>query len=97
MKDDVQGELLFDHNFNPSTATTIVRMMQDIKEHLLKICSPLQDQVVLKNILTGEIVTSVAVDKLLCCITRVMLLMLNLSMINSEKLFSIYSTINTIP
>ena len=82
MKDDVQGELLLRHNFNPSTATTIVRMMQDIKEHLLKICSPLQDQVVLKNILTKEIVTNVAVDKLLCCITGVTLLMLNLSMIN---------------
>ena len=34
-------------------------MMQDIKEHLLKICSHLQDQVVLKNILTGETVTNV--------------------------------------
>ena len=63
VKDDVQGELLLDHNFNQSTATTIVRMMQDIKEHLQKICSPLQDQEVLKNILTGEIVTNVAVDK----------------------------------
>ena len=87
VKDDVQGELLLDHNFNPSTAIIIVRMMKDIKEHLLKVCSPLQDQVVLKNILTGEIVTNVAVDKLLCCITGVMLLMLNLSMINSEKMF----------
>ena len=87
VKNDVQGELLLHHNFNPSTATTIVRMMQNIKEHLLKICSPLQNQVVLKNILTGEIVTNVAVDKLLCCITGVTLLMLNLSMINSEKCF----------
>ena len=95
VKDDVQGELLLDHNFNPSTATTIVRMMQDIKEHLLKICSPLQDQVVLKNILTGEIVTNVAVDKLLCCITGVTLLMLNLSII--KKMFSIHSTKNKIP
>ena len=40
----------------------------------------------LENILTGEIVTNVAVDKLLCCITGVMLFMLNLSMINSEKI-----------
>ena len=96
VKDDVQGELLLDHNFNPSTATTIVRMMQDIKEHL-KICSPLKDQVVLKNILNGEIVTNVAVDKLLCCITGVTLLMLNLSMINLEKMFSIHSTISKIP
>ena len=50
----------------------------------------------LKNILTVEIVTNVAVDKLLCCMTGVTLLMLNLSMINSEKLFWIYSTINKI-
>ena len=42
------------------------------------------------NILTGEIVNNVAVDKLLCCITGIMLLMLNISMVNSEKLFSIY-------
>ena len=97
VKNDVQGELLLDHIFNPSTVPTIVRMIQAIKEHLLKICSPLQDQVVLKNILTGEIVTNVAVDKLLCCITGVTLLMINLSMINSEKMFSIHSTINKIP
>ena len=45
VKNDVQGELLLDHNFNPSTATTIVRMMLNIKEHLLRIYSPLQDQV----------------------------------------------------
>ncbi len=42
-------------------------MVQDIEEYLLKVCSPLQDQVALKNILTGEIVTNVQVDKLLCC------------------------------
>lgn len=43
-------------------------MVQDLEEYLLKVCSPLQDQVVLKNILTGEIVTNVKVDQLLCCI-----------------------------
>ena len=46
----------------------MVRMVQDIKEYLLKACSPLKDQVVLKNILTRNIVTNVAVDKLLCYI-----------------------------
>ena len=51
----------------------------------LKVCSPLEDRVVLKNILNGEIVTNVAVDKLLCCITGVMLLMLNLSTMNSKN------------
>ena len=68
MKDDVQEELSLHHDFNLSTASTIVKMVQDIKEYLLKVCSPLQDQVELKNILTGEIVTNVKVDKLLCCI-----------------------------
>ena len=83
MMDDVQGELSLHHEFNPSTATTIVRMVQDIEEYLLKVCSPLQTAwVVLMNILTGEIVTNVAVDKLLCCITGVRQLMLNISMIN---------------
>ena len=68
MKDDVEGELSLHHDFNPSTATKIVGMVQDIEEYLLKVCSPLQDQVALKNVLTGETVTNVNVDKLLCCI-----------------------------
>lgn len=68
MRDDVGGELSLHHDFNPSTTTKIVNMVQDIEEYLLKVCSPLQDQVALKNILTGEIVTNVNVDKLLCCI-----------------------------
>lgn len=42
-KNDVQGELSLLHDFNPSTATAIVRMVQDIEEYLLKVCSPLQD------------------------------------------------------
>ena len=67
MKDDVEGELSLHHDFNPSTASKTVRMVQDIEEYLLKVCSPLQDQVALKNILTGEIVTNINVDKLLCC------------------------------
>ena len=62
MKDDLQRELSFYHDFNPSIATTIVRMVQDIEEYLLKVCCPL----------TGEIMTNVAVDKLLyrgqCCL-----------------------------
>ena len=44
MKDDVLGELSLHHDFNPSTATTVVRMVQDIEEYFLKVCSPLQDQ-----------------------------------------------------
>ena len=67
-KADVHGELSLHHNFNPTTAATIVKMVQDIKKYLLKVCSPLQDQVALKHILTGEIVTNVRVDKLLCCL-----------------------------
>ena len=65
-KNDVQGELTLQHDFNPSTATTIVRMVRDIEEYLLKVCNPLQDQAVM-NLLTGEIVTNVKVDKLICC------------------------------
>ena len=74
-------------------------MVQDIEEYLLKVCiyvALYRPGIVLKSTLTGEIVTNVAVDKLLCCITRVILLMLNLSMINSEKNFLIHSTINKI-
>ncbi|KAF3832799.1 hypothetical protein F7725_026464 [Dissostichus mawsoni] len=37
-------------------------MVQDIEEYLQKVA--------LKNVLTGEIVTNVKVDKLLCCLTE---------------------------
>ena len=58
MEDDVQGELPLHRDFSTNAA-----------EYLLKVCNPLKDQVVLKNILTGDItVTNVNVDKLLCCI-----------------------------
>ncbi len=67
-KNDVQGELSLHHAFNSSTATTIIGMVRDIEQYLLKVCSPLQDQAVLKNILTGEIVTNVKIDKLICCL-----------------------------
>ena len=69
MRDDVGGELSLHHDFNPSTTTKVVKMVQDIEEYLLNVCSPLGDQGMLKNVLTGEIVTKVNVDKLLCCIT----------------------------
>lgn len=68
MKDDVEGELSLHHDFNQSTATKIVRMVQDIEQYLLEVCKPLQDQLALKNVLTGEIVTNINVDKLVCCI-----------------------------
>ena len=67
MEDDVQGELSLHHDFSTNTVSTMVRMVQDIEEYLLKVCNPLKDQAVLKNILTGEIVTNINVDKLLCC------------------------------
>ena len=70
MRDDVGGELSLHHDFNPSTTTKVVKMVQDIEEYLLNVCSPLRDQGMLKNVLTGEIVTKVNVDKLLCCITE---------------------------
>ena len=54
-KADVHGELSLHHNFNPTIAATIVKMVQDTKEYLLKVCSLLQDQVALKNILTGKL------------------------------------------
>ena len=66
-KNDIQEELSLHHDFNPSTTTMIIRMVRDIEQYLLKVCSPLQDQAELKNILTGEVVTNVKVDKLICC------------------------------
>ena len=65
-KNDVQEELSLHHDFNPSTTTTIIRMVRDIEQYLLKVCSPLHDQAGLKNILTREVVTNVKVDKLIC-------------------------------
>ncbi|KAI9531965.1 hypothetical protein NQZ68_036327 [Dissostichus eleginoides] len=44
MKGDVGGELSLHHAFNPSTATKIVMMVQDIEEYLQKVCSPLQQR-----------------------------------------------------
>ena len=66
-KNDVLGELSLHHDFSPSTADTIVKMVQDIEEYLLKVCNPLRDQATLKNILTGETVTNVNIDKFVCC------------------------------
>ena len=66
-KNDIQEELSLHHDFNPSTTTTIIRMVRDIEQYLLEVYSPLQDQAELKNILTGEVVTNVKVDKLICC------------------------------
>ena len=66
-KNDFNEELSLHHDFNPSTTATIIRMVQDIEQYLLKVCSPLQDQAELKNILTGEVVTNVKIDKLICC------------------------------
>ncbi|KAI4824268.1 hypothetical protein KUCAC02_012791 [Chaenocephalus aceratus] len=40
MKDDVEEELSLHHDFNPSTATKMVGMVQDIAEYLLKFTSP---------------------------------------------------------
>ena len=96
-KNDIQEELSLHHDFNPSTTTTIISMVRDIEQYLLKVCNPMQDQAVLKNILTGEVVTNVKVDKLICCMregheayTR---------FINDrlkQKLLSIHSTISKI-
>ena len=66
MTDDVEGELSLHHDFNPSTAVKTVKMVQAIEDYLLKVCSPIQDQRTLKNVLTGEIVTNINVDKLQC-------------------------------
>jgi hypothetical protein len=67
-KDDVEGELTLHHDFNPSTASKTVEMVEDITQYLLKVSNPLQDQVVLKNILTGETVVNINIDKLLLCL-----------------------------
>lgn len=67
-KDDDQGELSLHHDFNPSTTTLMVTMVQEIKEYLLKVCNPLKDQANLKNVITGEIVTNVEVSKLVSCL-----------------------------
>ena len=94
---DVPGELSLHHDFNPSTAATIVKMVQDIEEYLLKVCNPLQDQAALKNILTGETVTSMNIDRLICCMKEGHEACANF--INDrlrKKLASIHSTISKI-
>ena len=72
----------------------IISMVQDIEQYLLKVCNPLQDQTVLKNILTGEVVTNVKVDKLIWCGWEAYTRFLNDRL--KKKSLSIYSTINKI-
>ena len=43
-KNDSREELSLHHDFNPSATTTIVSMVRDIEQYLLKVCNPLQDQ-----------------------------------------------------
>ena len=68
MQEDVEGELSLHHDFNQSTATKISALVQEIDTYLRKVCSSILDQDTLKNVVTGEIVTEVNVDMLLCCI-----------------------------
>ena len=37
MKENTQGELSVHRDFNPSTASTTTKIVQDIKEYLLKV------------------------------------------------------------
>ena len=67
MQDDVDGELSVHHDFNRSSANKIKELVQQIKGYLQKVCSPFLDLVKLKNVVTGEIVFKVDVDKLLSC------------------------------
>ena len=67
MEDSVAGELSVHHDFNQSTAAKTFEMVQEIKRYLQKVCTPLLHQGAMKNVLTGEIVAKVNVDKLLCC------------------------------
>ena len=67
MEDSVAEELSVHHYFNQSTRAKIFEMVQEIKQYLRKVCTPILHQGAMKNVLTGEIVTKVNVDKLLCC------------------------------
>lgn len=67
VKDEDQGELSLHHDFNPHAVTSIVTMVGELKEYLLKVCNPLKDQAKLKNVITGEVVTDVDVSKLVSC------------------------------
>jgi hypothetical protein len=51
------------HDFNQSTATEISAMVQGIDTYLRKVCGSILAQDV-----TGEILTEVNMDMLLCCI-----------------------------
>ncbi len=91
------GELSLHHDFSPSTAATIVTMVQVIVDYLRKVCNPLQDQVTLKNILTGETVTNVRIDKLIGCMKEGHEGFSNLVEDRlKKKSLSIYSTISKI-
>ena len=67
MEDSVAEELSVHHDFNQSTTAKIFEMVQEIKQYLQKVCTPILHQGAMKNVLTGEVVTKVNVDKLLCC------------------------------
>ncbi len=65
MDEDVEGELSLHHNFNKSTATK-----KEIEIYIRNVCSSILDQDTIKNVVTGEIVTEVNMDMLLCCVAE---------------------------
>ena len=64
MQDDVDRELSVHHDFTRSSANKIKELVQEIKGYLQKVFSPFLDLAKLKNVVTGEIVCKVDVDKL---------------------------------
>ena len=93
---DIQEELSFRHDFNPNTTTMIVSMVRDIEQYLLKVCNLLLDQTVLNNILMGEVVTNVEVNKLIRCMREGREAYTRFLSDRSKKLLSIHSTISKI-
>ena len=83
MEDSVAEELSVHHDFNQSTTAKIFEMVQEIQQYLQKVCTPILHQGAMKNVLTGEIVTKVNVDKLYCCM-KVAVLIMTMSRIDSD-------------
>ena len=70
MDEDVEGELSLHHDFNKSTATKISSMVKEIEIYIRNVCGSILDQDTIKNVVTGEIVTEVNMDMLLCCVAE---------------------------
>ncbi len=66
-RDDVDGELSLHHDFNRSITDKFTKMTKEVKAYILKLCCSFLQHEHVKNMVTGQVVTTVNVKMLMCC------------------------------